>query len=87
MRSQKTKFVKLWDRLVYPERTEMKTVLLPKTFSANRREGILLCSNESRQTLLKLVWIVNVSIQSNFRRICMESSDIVWSLYLSANLY
>ena len=27
----KNNFVKLWDRLVYPERTEMKTVLLPKT--------------------------------------------------------
>ena len=31
MTSQKTKFVKLWDRLVYPETTEVKTVLLPKT--------------------------------------------------------
>ena len=26
----KTKFVKLWDKLVYPEGTEMKTVLPPK---------------------------------------------------------
>ena len=27
----KNNFVKLWDRLVYPEKTEMKTDLLSKT--------------------------------------------------------
>ena len=53
MTSQKTKFVKLWDTLVYPERTEMKTVLPPKAsllVQIGGDRGISIVSNEPMES-------------------------------------